>query len=273
MALRLLLPLLVAFAAWPQTTPESTPESAIRGFVSAISAGDLRAAAQFVENSKDPDKLAEFEKSIPKGALNFTVTNLVVTGTGDDAKVTFELTVIDSGRTQTEPMQTLTLHRTDGVWRIVQLPVPLQPAKGQELAYFATVIGNPEGALLQAKAASQATACLSNLKQLALTCMMFLTDYDDKFLLSTAKLQSKLMPYSKNEAIFSCKESGKPYSFNDNLTGLRVDTIKDPSKVVMVYEGAKGVLNFRHEGRAGVGFADGHVKLVGREAAKTLLWK
>jgi prepilin-type processing-associated H-X9-DG protein len=41
----------------------------------------------------------------------------------------------------------------------------------------------------------------------------------------------------------------------------------------MLYEGKDGKLNFKHDGKAAVAFADGHAKLVTEEEAKTLIWK
>ncbi|MBV9470028.1 MAG: hypothetical protein JOZ57_12380, partial [Abitibacteriaceae bacterium] len=49
--------------------------------------------------------------------------------------------------------------------------------------------------------------------------------------------------------------------------------IQHPDTTVMVYEGHDGELSFVHNGRAVVGFADGHVMLVDQEQAKTLRWK
>ena len=47
----------------------------------------------------------------------------------------------------------------------------------------------------------------------------------------------------------------------------------EPAETVMIYEGKNGKLDFRHNGRATVGFADGHVKLTDAEGAKKLRWK
>ena len=41
----------------------------------------------------------------------------------------------------------------------------------------------------------------------------------------------------------------------------------------MIYEGKNGKLDFRHEGKATVGFADGHAKLIDAQGAKKLRWK
>ena len=99
---------------------------------------------------------------------------------------------------------------------------------------------------------------------------------DDKFTLKAAAFKKAFYPYLKNNSIFHCP-SDKPgvdsFSFNANLQGIALSKVKKPAEMVMVYEGANGVLNFRHGGSANVGFVDGHVKLMTKEQAKNLVWK
>jgi len=133
------------------------------------------------------------------------------------------------------------------------------------------------------------------MKQLCLAMLQLAADMEDKFDVKKfielepeankpakyAKwpaLKQSLMPYTKSEPIFHCP--GDPndervisYSFNENLDGIALGEIADPSKTVLLYEGKDGKLDFRHDGRATIGFADGHVKLVGEEAAQNLQWK
>ena len=105
---------------------------------------------------------------------------------------------------------------------------------------------------------------------------MYLQDFDEKFAFKAAEFKKVLFPYLKNNTIFHCP-SDKPdvdsYSFNANLQGSTLARVKRPAETVMVYEGANGILNFRHAGSANVGFVDGHVKLINKEQAKKLVWK
>ena len=69
------------------------------------------------------------------------------------------------------------------------------------------------------------------------------------------------MPYCKSERLFHCqsdKSGAVSYSFNVNLQGLKASAVKFPAKTVMLYEGKGGKLEYRHDGKAAVGFADGH---------------
>jgi len=52
-----------------------------------------------------------------------------------------------------------------------------------------------------------------------------------------------------------------------------MDKFTQPQITVLFYEGANGKLNFRHNGKAAVAFADCHVKLIDAAAAKDLRWK
>jgi len=72
------------------------------------------------------------------------------------------------------------------------------------------------------------------------------------------------------------------YSFNEKLDGVKLlkDTLDgldlsqftEPANTVLVYEGKDGKLNFRHDSRAFVVFADSHIELINEEQVKTLRW-
>jgi len=111
-------------------------------------------------------------------------------------------------------------------------------------------------------------------KQICTAALMFLQDFDEVFRLKAETYKKSLMPYVKNEAIFKCPaEGGGSYSFNANLAGVRLSKVPKPGETVMIYEGRGGRLDYRHDGRAAVGLADGHAKLVNAEGAKKLRWK
>lgn len=62
------------------------------------------------------------------------------------------------------------------------------------------------------------------------------------------------------------------YTLNARLAGPRAERVSRPASTVLFYEGKGGVLEFRHDGRAGVVFADGHAALVDSARAKQLRW-
>ena len=51
-----------------------------------------------------------------------------------------------------------------------------------------------------------------------------------------------------------------------------MDKIAHPDAVVAVYEGKNQTPDFRHNGKAVIGFADGHVEEIPEAQAGTLKW-
>jgi prepilin-type processing-associated H-X9-DG protein len=92
-----------------------------------------------------------------------------------------------------------------------------------------------------------------------------------------------LKPYVANNAVYICPSDKAPYlqtdgvktsySFNANLEGVSVASVKNSSQVVLFYEGKNGKLNFRHNGKASVAFVDGKTTLVSEKEAHSLRWK
>ena len=63
------------------------------------------------------------------------------------------------------------------------------------------------------------------------------------------------------------------YAFNFAIAGKKTTRIKSPATTVLIYEGKGGKLEFKHGGKAGVAFVDGHVKMITEKEAKKLVWK
>lgn len=85
-----------------------------------------------------------------------------------------------------------------------------------------------------------------------------------------------LLPYVKNLQILHCPQDEpgiESYSFNENLLDAAQNNLERPDATVLIYEGKNGKINFRHDGMATIGYADGHVKLIREEEAKLLIWK
>lgn len=118
---------------------------------------------------------------------------------------------------------------------------------------------------------------ISKLKQIGLTLAMFTQDYNDKIDLTPQNYVQKLMPYvMKRESLFTAKEDAPgtvSFQINSNISGLKTTGIRNLSKTVAFYLGHDQKLDFRYGGLSLVCFADGHVKAVDREEAKSLRWK
>lgn len=63
------------------------------------------------------------------------------------------------------------------------------------------------------------------------------------------------------------------YSFNPAILNIAPQKISNPGLTVLAYEGHEGKFDFRHGGKAAVGFCDDRVKSVDTIQAKTLRWK
>ena len=67
---------------------------------------------------------------------------------------------------------------------------------------------------------------------------------------------------------------GLPLQLNPKLMGVSLGTVNNPGKTVLIYEGAPGAPLFRHDGKAALGFADGHAQLMNAQTvqAQQLHW-
>ncbi len=86
---------------------------------------------------------------------------------------------------------------------------------------------------------STRSSCLSNLKQSSLGALMYANDYDDK-LPTASKWMDQIVPYTKNEAIFHDVSIVKPgeygYAFRDRLSGRSQTELKEPDKVILLFD-------------------------------------
>lgn len=125
------------------------------------------------------------------------------------------------------------------------------------------------------KAASKATACLSNVKEQALGLVIYAEDHE--VYPARDVWVDGIRPYVRNEAAFHAPEFAKTspgaygYAFNSALADAKEPA--HPERVPLVYESTNPVKNAsdpvtslprpgRHAGRNNVGYADGHARRV-----------
>lgn len=116
--------------------------------------------------------------------------------------------------------------------------------------------------------------CASNLKQIALGAFQ-MDQRKGKLAMTSQNFEAQMFPYLHTRELFRCPSmsTAESFSFNGNLTNLSLKNLADSFHLVMFYEGRNGQLDFRHDGKTNVAFADGHVQTISREEAKTLQWK
>ncbi len=124
------------------------------------------------------------------------------------------------------------------------------------------------------------TSCESNVKQIELGLIQYAYDNNNKF--PAGDYKAAIMPYTKSESLFHCPADtvtggASDYSLNPSLQGVSLAKLSDPANTVAIYEGSNRTLDFRHEHTGGnvavVGFADGHVRAVSAQQAKSLRWR
>ena len=282
---RLLLCLSALAAALAPAQDLSTPEATIKTFVTAVKAMNFKQIAQCVLGGAVTFDWAPYEKEFKKQKYKVVVTGTAVARQGEGAVATMHTSVV-TGVSDQAPQSgddTIKLTRSGNNWLIIPIMRPLPGQQPTPLASMAYLVAHPEelppiDQLSQTPdqtPASVETTCVSNVKQLTLGLIVLAGDHKDVLKITAATFKKAVMPYVRSANIFRCPDDAKgdSYSFNSALAGVAQPSIAKPAETVMVYEGVAGKLVFRHGGRAVVGFADGHVRLVTREQAKALRWK
>jgi prepilin-type processing-associated H-X9-DG protein len=286
----LVLHLLLAHQKPATVGPDlSTPEHTVRSFITAMFNGEVKKAVMCVYGATldprldalDADVKNQKAKGGQQDTLNISSISVKVEGDTATADVKYAPPV-QQGMALEEK---ISLKRSGTDWKIV-------PLSSAELAVMAGQMQGKPGAamppvtviassitnyqvLFAARERARAVSCLSNVKQVSLAMLMYLQDYDEKFKLRADSYKAKLMPYCKNEQIFHCpadKSGAVSYSFNLNLQGKSMSALKYPAQTVMIYEGRNGKLEYRHDGTAIVGFADGHAKAMNAQGAAKIRW-
>jgi hypothetical protein len=123
---------------------------------------------------------------------------------------------------------------------------------------------NPQKGILDAvfsdtKTKAVETSSLSNLKQVAIALIMYVSDWDDVLppMADPAKVKKVLYPYIKNEAVFVQPDTKEPYRSNPILSKKKLAHIGSPNSMVVFYEASPSA-----DGTRGVAFLDGHAKRI-----------
>lgn len=263
---------LVVVAFFLVSAPIDTPDGAINAFISAINEGSFSKAAVHVVGGKPSTNFTQ-TKLILDG-IKLSISDLKLDTNGDKCKATYRVRMELPNRPANVQSERIDLVRVDGDWLLV--PAGQTSMSNEVLPSIAMLtVTDMGGVFANAKKAAQKTACLTNIKQLGTAVLIYLADHDDKFSMNPAKLKAALNPYTKNDRLWTCPltpTAGAAYSLNAKLLKKNHIDIDEPHYTVMIYEGSKGKLEFKHAGYAAVAFADGSAKMVNAEMAKKLRW-
>ena len=284
--------LLALFVLHRHAPPDlSTPKATVHTFVDALMANDTANLAASVEGAKDDavlKSLLEINHQPPK----YEIKDIIAEVNGDTAKVAVSVDVtvpVQNKMQKVALVDFLTLKKVGEYWLIVpdadvlKAIVSNDPEQSQHftertLTVMAAIVGSPEEsakALLVAKQRAQTASCLSNGKQISLGLIMYVQDYDETYPPKKSDYTKVAYPYVKNSAIFTCPfdpPGTVSYSFNPHLAGVSLAQTAEPANTIMLYEGRDMKIDYKHDGRAMIAFADGHTMMRTPDQVKKCSW-
>ena len=100
--------------------------------------------------------------------------------------------------------------------------------------------------------------CVLNVKQVNLSLMMYIQDYDQTYppMNSASQFQTLLQPYTRNPQIFYCPITRFPYTPNASLSYVNAATLASPATTITLNDAKP-----HPDGRSTYGYADGHARL------------
>jgi prepilin-type processing-associated H-X9-DG protein len=260
--------------------PQHDPGEVIRSFVAALNRNDMKTASTLVIGGQKGAalELAQAEMKKALGAFTYEVREINLHATNAPQQIAtmkIRLRLKDSLNNKITHDERLNLRQEGTLWKIVPLSAQemndsvYQNGESDILENFASYLASPR-IIIEIRAQK----CMAHLKQLALGAFQLANDNGEKWAFNNRDFAKMLLPYTHNEEILLCplEPQGNSYSFNSQLSNVAQAKVAQPALTVLFYEGKDEKLNFRHDNRAGVCFADGHVELVTPERAKTLKW-
>ncbi|HEX8551242.1 MAG TPA: hypothetical protein VF681_06755 [Abditibacteriaceae bacterium] len=290
--------------AWGFWHNGSQPEEIGEVFLKLLRKGEYAQAAFLVSGTQieapDFEPLVALLKKSTRNSLWKTQTGTVVDLTsadggvasrdkprvGDEASVTFLVGASDDWGLALWREETIRLrHEAVGeasVWRIVPDRLGALP---EEMSSWDTafrdgtrvsVIGRLAGYLASPNKARNWLLMRTDQHRLHdLARGAFLFTMDEETWPKKENVRDDLRPYAPDSLWTSIQEKATTtsFSYNTKLSGVKTGALKEAWQTVAFYDGKDEKLNFRHNGKALVAFADGDVKLIDEKVAKTLRWE
>lgn len=252
----------------------STPELAIKFFLDEYGRANVAGMRRSLSFSVDSSKTDEFVKNKSFGWNLSQLQTRVTSIAGESAIVEVQYKIDTETSDDHTPIQeTVICRRHEGIWKVVggdRTIGNIAKVAGGNVAAMDTVIIN----LANVKAKSQAATCLSQGKRLGLSIIYYVEDHEEVYPPIQSWVQKTKSKWDSTDLI-TCPLDGEgyvSYSMNKLVAGQSVAEMYSPADTVLLYEGRDEKLSFKHDGKAVVVFADGHVRLITAEAAKNLIW-
>jgi len=261
----------------------STPEACAQTFCAAFNRLDMKTMAQCVSGATYSPQVQLLERSLKaslaKETLLLILSKPQVKEDGDNAVIRFQLSANMPGGPQ-EGTQKLIREGVD--WKIF-CPTSEQIGSSSAQQVLAQNVLQPLARLVRypdvVLRARQATA-FSNVRLFTAVCAQSASDNDSQFCFTNATFWKEMEAYFRGLPDNLDDDIRSPldppgtisYKFNSSLTGKRVSHIAYPEKTVMIFEGDWKSPPFRYDGKALIGFVDGHAAFVSPEESKKLIW-
>jgi len=265
------------------TADLSTPETCVKTFIAAFNRLDMKTIAQCVSGATDSPQVQLLEcslkASLAKEMLLLTLSKLQVKEDGDNAVIRFQLSANMPGGPQ-EGTQKLIREGVD--WKIF-CPMSEQVASSSAKQVLAQNVLQPLASLVRYPGvvlrARQATA-LANARLFTMVSAQSASDHGGQFRFTNASFRKEMETYFLDFPDNLDDDIRSPldppgtisYKFNSSLTGKRVSRIAYPERTVMIFEGEWRSPPFRYDGKALIGFVDGHAAFVTPEESQKLIW-
>jgi len=285
---------LMAFRGHAAPPDLSSPKATVRSFMNALKDRDLATAGQCIQGTGNADRL-KLVFGDENGARIETFGSMIEEKEGETAHVATKYTVHMVSRYPGEKPEALilvdmfTLVKQGENWLLTLDPDYNAPNDSENdlmkvigvitrpASFAVAIAASPEvaKAFERGKASAQATSCAANVRQIGTAVLLYTQDYDEITPRKNASFVDQVYPYIKNHDVFTCPldpVGTVTYTFNSGVAGVPLSAITAPAKTVMLYEGKAGKLDYRHVGKAVVGFMDGHVKQIGPDEAAGLIW-
>ncbi len=120
----------------------------------------------------------------------------------------------------------------------------------------------------RAKGKARQTVCLSNVKQVMISMLMYADDHDGH-LPNAWTWAEDLAEYVNNEELLQCPLAPmdpSSYAMAKRWSECKLEDIPDRSKTIIIYDAQPdGTPSFRHNDGMNAGFADGHAGWIGKK--------
>jgi hypothetical protein len=100
---------------------------------------------------------------------------------------------------------------------------------------------------------------MDRLKQLGTAVYTYMQDWDSTYppMQTPAALKKALHPYVRSDDAFFNPRTRKPYLTNPSLSRKRMNVVRDPANLAMIYEDAPS-----EDGSRGILYADAHARRI-----------